>query len=104
MGTHGEPGRPAKKLIEAVVDSAYANGDPPPELRLAWNCQRWNCLPDPGAYLEQDYTLMLRMNAFTNVYSLMSKWQNLSGNSIHTLTEPERRMLRWLKDIGIIFQ
>jgi hypothetical protein len=104
LEVHQSTGKSAKKLIEAVVDAAYAIGDPPPELKLAWNCQRWNCLPDVGAYLDQDNTLMLRMNAFTNIYNLMQRWQSMSGKSIHSLSEGDRKLLRHLKDLGILFQ
>lgn len=42
--------------------------DPPPELALAWACQRWHSLPDSGAYRDQSATTMRRMNAYLNVY------------------------------------
>lgn len=84
--------------------SAYGQGDPPPELRIAWSCKRWNCLPEAGAYFDQDHALMYRMTTFTNVYNLMARWQALSGKDIHTLSENDRKTLRWLKDIGVLFQ
>jgi hypothetical protein len=87
-----------------VVESAYGQGNPPPELLTAWACQRWNCLPETGAYFDQDYTLIKRMTAFSNIYNLLAKWQTLSGKQVHSLTDGERKILRWLKDLGIMFQ
>ena len=50
---HGCIGKHPKKLIEAVVDCAYSDAKPPPELKIGWQCQRWRCLPDTGAYFDQ---------------------------------------------------
>ena len=86
------------------MDAAYSVGEPPPELTLAWNCSRWNCLPDAGAYLDQDYLRMRRMNAVSNIYDVLQRWQNMSGKQIHQLSENERKLLGWLKDLGILFQ
>lgn len=76
---------------------------PPPELRLAWECERWHCLPDTGAYLEQDYKLLTRMTALSNMYNAYSRYRNAQGKQIHSLTTSERKILRYLKDIGVLF-
>lgn len=101
--THGQSGKHPKKLIQAVVDYAYGEDSPPPELKLSWQCERYHCLPDTGAYLDQDYQLMVRMTALSNINSVISKWKNLQGKDIHSLTDSDRRVLRALKDMGVMF-
>lgn len=76
----------------------------PPDLRLAWECERWRCLPDTGAYYDQEYSLMLRMTSLANIYSAYSRYKNAQGKQIHSLSEGERRILRTLKDMGVIFK
>ncbi len=75
----------------------------PPELQLAWSCERWHCLPDSGAYLDQDYQLMTRITVLLNIYSAYSHYRNSQGKQIHSLSINERRILRYLKDAGILF-
>ena len=84
----------------ACVDEG---GTPPAELRLAWDCKYWGTLPDAGAYYEQDYFLLARMRTLDNVYSTVSKLRNARGEQIHKLTESERRLLKFLVDIGLLF-
>jgi hypothetical protein len=86
-----------------VVDSASGEAPPPPELRIAWQCERWNCLPDAGGYLDQDFVTVTRMTALSNVYNAVVRIKSLTGKNIHKLTDSERRILRVLKDEGIIF-
>lgn len=76
----------------------------PPELRLAWECERWRCLPETGAYMDQDYSMLLRMSVLSNIYSAYSHYRNARGAQIHSLSEAERRILRSLKDDGLIFK
>lgn len=103
QASHGYAGKHPKKLIEAVVDCIYSDAPPPAELRLAWQCQRWNCLPEVGAYLDQDYYLMTCMTGLANIHSTVSRWTTLQGKRIHTLTDSERKILRTLKDLGVMF-
>lgn len=100
---YGLAGKHIKKLIEAVVECAYGEGTPPPELKIGWQCERWHCLPEQGAYLDQDYKLMYSITALSNIYNTVQRWRNSSGKSIHSLTDGERRILRMLKDMGVIF-
>lgn len=81
------------------------NGDAaaPPELRLGWECDRFNCLPEAGGYLDQQYLQMFRITVLMNVYSAYSHYRNAHGAEIHNLSESERRILRELKDTGLIF-
>lgn len=101
---HGQTGHSAKKLIQAAVDAVDGNAPAPPELQLAWNCERWKCLPEAGAYLEQEHSLMMRMNVLNNIYGAYSHYRNAHGAQIHSLSESERRILRALKDDGFIFK
>jgi hypothetical protein len=87
-----------------VVGAVNGDEAPPPELKLAWACERWHSLPEAGAYLDQDYQLMNRMNIFTNIYNVYSHYRNLQGSQIHTLSDGQRNVLRWLKDNGILFK
>ncbi len=59
---------------------------------------------DAGGYYEQDYALMHRMNICSNVYNAVQHWYALEGKAIHSLSENERMILRWLKDLGLMFQ
>lgn len=77
--------------------------EPPPELILAWQCERWGCLPEIGGYLNQDYRTMRLMTSLSNVYYAISKLRNLRGEKIHTLTENDRKILKYLVDMGLIF-
>jgi ABC-type phosphate/phosphonate transport system ATPase subunit len=86
-----------------VVDAVDGSASPPPELRLAWACEKWSCLPDAGAYLDQDYQLMNRMTVFSNVYNVYSRYRSMQGAQIHSLSDGERKILRFLKDAGVLF-
>jgi ABC-type phosphate/phosphonate transport system ATPase subunit len=90
--------------MRAAVEAVDGDAPAPAELRLAWECERWRCLPETGAYMDQDYSLLTRMSVLSNVYSAYSRYRNAHGAQIHQLTEGERRILRNLKDNGLIFQ
>ena len=100
---HRQAGIHTKKLIEAAVGAVDGDTPAPPELHLGWECQKWHCLPDAGGYLEQDYGLMVRISALSNIYAAYSAYRNAQGTQIHQLTEGARRILRQLKDMGVIF-
>jgi hypothetical protein len=79
------------------------DGPPPPELELAWQCQRWHCLPSSGALLDQDARTMYRMAALLNVNDALSHLRNCSGEQIHSLSDAERTILKVLIDNKLIF-
>jgi hypothetical protein len=81
-----------------VVDCARGTAPPPAELSLAWDCQRWNALPDDGGVYAQEWILVYRMNVFTNIYDTIMRVSNMYGEQIHQLTTGERRIIRWLRD------
>ena len=76
----------------------------PPELQLSWNCEKYSCLPAAGGYLDQDYSLMLHMAVLSNCYNAYNQYLNAQGAQIHGLSENTRRILRYLKDAGILFK
>ena len=76
----------------------------PPELRLSWQCERYHSLPEAGGYLDQDYALVTRMGSLANVYSAYAHYRNAQGAQIHSLSVSERRVLRYLKDTGVLFR
>lgn len=79
-----------------------AGGPPPPELRLAWLCKRWGGLPAAGGLLDQDYQMLYRMTALSNVTETLSDYRNLRGAEIHGLTEGQRRTLRFLRGMDLL--
>ena len=83
------------------MQCAQGDGPPPLELRTAWDCGRWNTLPEAGGLYDQDWLLMRRMSALDGVYRTVSRVHGLEGKQIHSLTQTERRTLRWLKDNGL---
>lgn len=76
---------------------------PPAELRLAWQCQKWNTLPNDGNLLGQDYLTMHRMTTLSNIQNAVVRIKSLKGKQIHTLTDNERMILRYLMDLGLLF-
>lgn len=86
-----------------MVECALDDAPPPPELRLAWQCSKWNALPEAGGLYEQEYQLLLRMNYTMSIFNAIRRIQSLKGKAIHTLTEGERKILRMLMDMGLMF-
>lgn len=76
---------------------------PPLELKLAWQCERWRTLPENGGLMDQDYQLMQRMNALSNVDSAIDSWKNAGGERIHSLSVHTREILGSLLAMGINF-
>ena len=82
-----------------VIDSGE---HPPPELEIAWQCEHWHTLPEAGGYLDQDYGLMYKMTVFGNVYHTVGRLRTLTGANIHSLTDTERRLIKYLLDEGMM--
>ena len=51
----------------------------------------------------QDFFLIQRMNILSNIYDTVGKLRNSKGKEIHNLTENERKTLRHLVDLGLLF-
>lgn len=83
------------------METADGIGPAPPELRLAWWCDQGR-LPEAGGVLDQNYALMYRMRTVENVYRVVARFRHLKGAQIHNLNTPERRILRALKDEGLL--
>lgn len=79
------------------------DGDQPPELTLALMCQKWNTLPDAGGLYDQDARIMKQMSGVLTIHGVLHRWRTLTGKQIHQLTEGERRVLRMLKDMRLLF-
>lgn len=78
------------------------NGPPPTELELVWLCERWNTLPEAGPMMEQSYRQLTDMAVASNVHRVVSRTRNLVGRQIHSLTDNERRILRTIKEMGLL--
>ncbi len=59
-------------------------------------------MPEQGGLYDQDYLTMHRMGALDNIYSTVVRVRNLTGHQIHSLTTSERRMIRYLRDLGVM--
>ena len=51
---------------------------------------------------DQDFVTISRMRAYDNIYHLVSKMGHLVGDQIHSLSTSERRMLRSLRELGVL--
>ena len=52
--------------------------------------------------MDQDYGLIHRMGAAANTYTIITRVQGLYGAAIHSLTEPERRLIASLRKLGVM--
>ena len=52
----------------AAAACAEGNGQPPPELMLGWEMERFHALPEPGGLRDQLAGEMMRCRAALNVY------------------------------------
>jgi len=67
---------------------------------MAWRCKSWNALPEAGGMMDQDARLMYRMGVLERIYKTIARYRSMRGEQIHTLTDGERDILRWLIKIG----
>ena len=73
---------------------------PPPELRLYWQCLRFNALPEPGALFDQDAGLLARMGMLGNVYDAIGRIKSLTGKDIARMRPEDGRIWVWLERNG----
>lgn len=59
---------------------------PPDELHLAFRCQQWNVLPNPGGLLDQPAGLVDKMTTCLNVYNAMKAWKQVDQSKIAEFT------------------
>ena len=88
-------------MIEAVAKAAMGEGRPPVELDLAWMCGD-GLLPEVGGVMDQDYVTMERMRAARNIYNAVVRLRDAGGANIHQLNNRERRIIRSLRDTGVL--
>lgn len=69
---------------------------------MSWWCDKYNALPEAGGVMDQDYGLIHRMGAAANTYTIITRVQGLYGAAIHSLTEPERRLIASLRKLGVM--
>jgi len=89
-----------------VVACARHGEPPPPELTLAWDCERWKTLPDAGGLYDQEYALMQKMDKYQSIYRTVAKLSTFRGKNnegIHSLTDSERRLIKSLMDSGVYY-
>lgn len=55
-------------MLAAADFGLYGEGEPPPILALAFQCERWNALPCAGGLLDQPAGLLGKMTALSNIY------------------------------------
>ena len=85
------------------MDTVDSDGMPPPDLRLSWYCERLKCTPDTGGINDQDYATMHRMVVLSNIYNALNRFRNLKGEQIHSLSQSERGILKYLATEGLLF-
>ncbi len=100
--TRRNAGRSTKKLIAGVVAVVDEDAQPPAPLVLAWLCGP-NHLPDSGGLHDQDYNTIAMMTVARNVHNAMSRLRNAQGAQIHQLTNEERKIIRKVLDMGLLY-
>jgi len=73
----------------AAADYAEQEGNPPPELALAFACQNWKCLPHEGGYLDQPAGMMRKLTAAVNVYNAFTGFKNAENGAEWAKNNPQ---------------
>ncbi len=77
-------------IVEAAL---YANdpmaNEPPYELGLAWQLQRWRALPEPGGLFDQPLALMRRAGAALYAYEAFTARNNAQKSTKFAEKYPE---------------
>jgi len=68
-------------MMLAAAACAEGKGAPPPELELAWQCDRWHVLPHDGGLVDQPAGLLRRMSTLSSVYQTMRSWHERKAGS-----------------------
>lgn len=69
---------------------------------LYWTCKDFNGLPEAGAIMDQDASLLHRMRVLGNTYEGVQRIRNLSGEQIHNLSDGDARLWAWLERMGVM--
>jgi hypothetical protein len=59
-------------------------GEPPPDLKLAIMCARWNCLPYEGGLMDQPAGTINRMSVAKNIYDACKARMNYKDSEGQT--------------------
>lgn len=89
-----------KKLIRGAVRAARYGEPAPPPLRLAQMCGAFH-LPDAGGVHDQEFATFNAMRTLDNVYSVVQAVMNMKGKQIHQMNMHQRRVVRFLLDLGV---
>jgi len=89
--------------MRAVVECVTEGTPPPVELRLAWQCEKWNTLPEDGGLYDQDFMTMFLMNSLKSMHDAIVRIKAAKGKQIHSLSENDRKILRMLMDEKLLF-
>lgn len=78
----------------AAAMSAEGKAEPPPELVLAWRCDRFRALPESGGVLEQRAGLLEKMDAALDAWSAWRSWTGRQAG--HEAEWAERHPAAWI--------
>jgi len=62
-------------MILAAAACAEGKGQPPPELMLGWEMERFHALPEPGGLRDQIAGEVMRCRAVLNVYGAFQSFR-----------------------------
>lgn len=88
-----------------MADAANGKANPPPELYLLWQCEKFNCLPESGGYNDQDDPTMRRAGIFRTVYNFVARNRKGKKETINyaDLSEDDQNIFNWLRELEIKF-
>ena len=93
-----KPGCSIKKLLKAAVNTATEkNKEPPPLLKLYWQCRKWGALPKAGGINDQDYRTMYLMNILALSYDAAEAWHKAPKD----MTPTQKDTFLWLNEVGV---
>ena len=70
-------------------------------MRLYWQCQRYQALPEPGGLFDQDGGLLERMAALGSAFDAVQHMRGLKGAEIHNMNPGAGRVIMWLESQGV---
>jgi hypothetical protein len=84
----------------AAADYAQGEGEPPPELRKAFACQFWHCLPRAGGYDDQPAGLMNRITMAWNVYDAFQGFAHAENAVDWAAAHPDApKLMQWVEEL-----
>lgn len=80
---------------------ARDGAQPPRELTLAWQVDRWHALPEAGGLLDQPAGLLQNMLVVSNVYNAFIAFKQNAGNLMQ-LASTQPKVLSIVRDIELL--